>query len=66
MELCTLGLEISVANGPLLHYTGYIECCAKVLDFEMFVPMLIVPETSLSMNCPVIIGTKIIRVCRYY
>lgn len=52
------------SDGSLLHYNGYIECSVRVLDIEMFVPILIVPETGFSMNCPVIIGTMLVRVCR--
>jgi hypothetical protein len=63
-DLFTLGWEIPFAEGPLLHYTGCISCSVRVLDFEMFVPFLIVPETNFSMNCPVVIGTNIIRVCK--
>lgn len=45
--LANLGLEVSVADGSLLQYKGYIECTLKItfLDIELFVPMLVVQDT---------------------
>lgn len=33
-------------------------------DVELFVPVLIVPDTDFNRNCPVIIGTNVLRICR--
>lgn len=53
-ELSALGLQISVADGSILQYKGFIECTMKLLDLELFVPIVIVPETEFNKNCPVI------------
>lgn len=65
-DLSNLGLEISVADGSLLKYKGYIECSVKTpfSNVELFVPVLIVPDTDFNRNCPVIIGTNVLRICR--
>lgn len=42
-ELSALGLQISVADGSILQYKGFIECTMKLLDLELFVPIVIVP-----------------------
>jgi len=65
-ELSALGLQISVADGSILQYKGFIECTMKFLDLELFVPIVIVPETEFNKNCPVIVGTNILRICREY
>lgn len=49
-DLSNLGLEISVADGSLLKYKGYIECSVKTpfSNVELFVPVLIVlPSTGI-------------------
>lgn len=65
--LANLGLEVSVADGSLLQYKGYIECTIKIslLDIEFFVPMLVVQDTEFNKKCPIIIGTYVLRICRY-
>ena len=67
-ELSTLGVDINVAvaNGSSLHILGYIEVVVAVpsLDFELPVPVLVVPDTAGSQSCPVILGTNVIRRCR--
>ena len=63
-ELSTLGLQISVADGSILQFRGYIECIISLLDIELLVPIVIVPETEFNKNCPVIVGTNILRICR--
>ena len=57
-ELSTLGVDINVAvtNGSSLHIPS--------LDFELPVPVLVVPDTAGSQSCPVILGTNVIRRCR--
>lgn len=64
--LSNLGLEVSVADGSLLQYKGYIECTLKIpfLDIEFFVPMLVVQDTEFNKKCPIIIGTNVLRICR--
>ncbi|XP_062612631.1 uncharacterized protein LOC134274364 [Saccostrea cucullata] len=65
-DLSNLGLEVSVADGSLLKYKGYIECSVKIpfMDVELFVPVLIVPDTDFNRTCPMIIGTNVLRICR--
>lgn len=65
-ELSALGLQISVADGSILQYKGFIECTMKLLDLELFVPIVIGHETEFKKNCPVIVGTNILRICREY
>lgn len=67
-ELSNLGLEVTVADGSLLDYRGYIECTLQVpcMNLEVFVPVLIVQDTEFSKNCPVIIGTNVLRICREF
>ena len=65
-KLSTLGLEISVADGSILQFKGYRECIISLLDIELLVPIVIVPETEFNKNCPVIVGTNILRICRDY
>ena len=47
-ELSTLGLQISVADGSILQFRGYIECIISLLDIEFLVPIVIVPETDFN------------------
>lgn len=65
--LANLGLEVSVADGSLLQYKGYIECTLKIpfLDIELSVPMLVVQDTEFNRKCPIIIGTNVLRICRH-
>ena len=63
-ELSTLGLQISVADGSILQFKGYIECIISLLDIELVVPIVIVPEIEFNKNCSVIVGTNILRICR--
>lgn len=67
-ELSNLGLEVTVADGSLLDYRGYIECTLQVpcMNLEVFVPVLIVQDTEFNKNCPVIIGTNVLRICREF
>lgn len=57
-------LEVSVADGSVLPYLGYIECCVSIpllCEQELHVPMLVVPDNDFNMQCPVILGTNVIR-----
>ena len=58
------GLEVSVADGSLLNYNGYIECILKIpfIELELYVPVLIVPDTNFNRTCPVIIGTNVLKI----
>ena len=40
-ELSTFGLQISVADGSILQFKGYIECIISLLDIELLVPIVI-------------------------
>ena len=51
-EQSTLGLQISVADGSILHFKGYIECIISPLDIELIVPIVIVLETEFNKICP--------------
>ena len=65
-ELSTLGLQISMADRSIMQFRGYIECIISLLDIELLVPIVIVPETEFNKNCPVIVGTNILGICRDY
>ena len=67
LSLDSLGLEVSLADGNLLHYKGYIECVISVpffSDIEFPIPILVVPDTEVNRDCPVIIGTNVLRLYR--
>ena len=62
-DLQTL-LHITVADGSKLDYLGYIDTCVTVpfiSEFSLPVPVLVVNDTLFNHNCPVIIGTNVIR-----
>lgn len=65
-NLTSLGLEVSIADGSLLKYMGYIECCITIpfMNIDLAVPVLIVPDTNFNKTCPMIIGTNVLRLCR--
>lgn len=65
-NLTSLGLEVSIADGSLLKYKGYIECCITIpfMSIDLAVPVLVVPDTNFNKTCPVIIGTNVLRLCR--
>ena len=57
-------LDISVADGSKLNYLGFIDAEISVpflSDFSLSVPVLVVPDTRFNGQCPVIIGTNVIR-----
>ena len=54
-ELSTLGLQISVADGSILQFRGYIECIISLLDTELLVPIVMVPITEFNQKLPVIV-----------
>ena len=57
-------LEVSVADGSVLPYLGYVECCVSVpllCEQELNVPLLVVPDNEFNTQCPVILGTNVIR-----
>ena len=60
-------LDVSVADGSKLKYFGYIEArivVPFVSDFELWVPVLVVPDTDFNQTCPVIVGTNVLRPLR--
>lgn len=62
-----LGLKVSIADGSTLKYLGYIDCTVVLPflpDFNINVPVLVVPDTQYNNDCPVIVGTNIIRICK--
>jgi hypothetical protein len=65
-DLSNLGLGVTVADGSLLEYKGYIECSLLVpgMKLELFVRVLMVQDTEFNTNCPVIIGTNLLRICK--
>ena len=65
-SLNSLGLKLSMADGSKLSYTGYIEATISIptinaihLDFN--VPVLVIKNNEFNSECPVIIGTNVIR-----
>ena len=62
-----LGLKVTIADGSPLHYLGYIECSIVIpflSNFNINVPVLVVPDTDFNNSCPIIIGTNVIRICK--
>ena len=69
LNLDNFGLDISVADGSKLKYIGYIECVIRVPflnSVEMSFPVLVVLDTEHSADCPLIIGTNVIRRCKEF
>jgi hypothetical protein len=57
-------LDISVADGSRLDYLGYIDTYISVpflSNFELPIPVLVVHDTRFNHDCPVIVGTNVIR-----
>jgi hypothetical protein len=57
-------LEVSAADGFVLPYLGYIECCVSIpllCKQELYVPILVVPDNEFNTQCPLIMGTNVIR-----
>ena len=64
LSLDTLGLQLSTANGSNLQYIGYIETTVNVPSISSFnieVPILVISDENCNPNCPIIIGTNVIR-----
>ncbi|KAH3784861.1 hypothetical protein DPMN_162933 [Dreissena polymorpha] len=67
LHLDTLGLKLSTADGSLLKYCGYIEgtlCIPSMPHIALDVPILVIKDNSLNRDCPVIVGTNVIRLMR--
>ena len=63
-SLDALGLNVSIAAGTSLNYSGFIECNILIpflSDISFDVPVLVVPDNHVNSSCPVIIGTNVIR-----
>lgn len=60
--LANLCSEVSVADGSLLQYKGYIECTLKIpfLNMKFFVLKLVVKDTEFNKKCPIIIGNNVL------
>ena len=62
-SLYSLGLKLTMADGSKLSYIGYIEATISLqdgkLDFD--VPLLVIKDNDMNKECPVIIGTNVIR-----
>ena len=59
-----ISLEVSVADGSVLPYLGYVECCVRVpllFEQELNVPLLVVPDNEFNTQCPVGHGKNVIR-----
>ncbi|KAH3739224.1 hypothetical protein DPMN_045873 [Dreissena polymorpha] len=67
-DISNLGIDlnVSVANGNQLKILGFIETSISIplLNFDLALPVLVVPDTQSSSFCPVILGTNIIRRCK--
>ena len=60
-------LDVRVADGSTLPYSGYIEAEVRIPILHgktMAVPVLVVPDMQYSGQVPVIIGTNVIRTCK--
>ncbi len=61
-------LRVDAANGQRIPYLGYIEAEVTMpfmMDSPMQIPLLVVPATEYNVKVPVIVGTNIIRTCKY-
>ena len=69
LDVSLLGIDVTIADGSKLDILGYIETSVFIpvlSDFTLDVPILIVPDSSLNRQCPVIVGTNIIRRCKSF
>ncbi|KAH3741842.1 hypothetical protein DPMN_048571 [Dreissena polymorpha] len=67
IPLDTLGLKLSTADGSLLKYCGYVEgtiCVPSMSNIAFDVPILVIKDNSFNRNCPVSVGTNVIRLVR--
>jgi hypothetical protein len=68
-SLDSLGLNLSVADGSSLKYSGYIEATVSVpflSSFNLDIPVLVIPDNDFNSVCPVIIGTNVLRRCKAF
>lgn len=68
-SISELGISLSVlgASGSKVPYSGFIEADISVpfLTTENFVvPVLVMTDTGFNKDCPSIIGTNVIRICK--
>ena len=64
LSLDDFGIDISIADGTTLDVLGYIETNISLpfyKDFNLDVPVLVVPDNSINSSCPCIIGTNVLR-----
>ena len=69
LPLDSLGLSLSIADGSSLKYMGYFEANVSVpllSSFSLDVPILVIPDNDFNLSCPVVIGTNVLRRCKYY
>ena len=67
MNLDSLGLSLSIADGTSMKYIGYIETSLSIPSVDNFildVPILVIPDNQFNSSCPVIVGTNVLRRCR--
>ena len=67
MNLDSLGLSLSIADGNSMKYIGYIETSLSILSLDNFilnVPILVILDNQFNLSCPVIVGTNVLRRCR--
>ena len=61
-------LDVSIADGSKLNYLGFIDADISVpflSEFTLSVPVLVVPDTHFNNQCPVIVGTNVIRPLKF-
>ena len=66
-DLQTL-LDVSLADGSKLNYMGFIDTCISVpfiSDYILDVPFIVVPDCATHSNCPILVGTNVIRPLKY-
>ena len=64
LSLDNLGLDITIADGSTLNVLCYIETNISLpflSGFNLDVPVLVVPDTTINTSCPCIVGTNVIR-----
>ena len=67
-DITEFGLSVTSANGTQLPFKGYIEADISVpflCNNTISIPLLVVGDTEYNSRVPIIIGTNVIRQCKY-
>lgn len=67
-EITEFHLDVYGANGDSLPYLGYIEAVIELPFMQelLLIPVLVTKDSDFNSKVPVIIGTNVIRLCRFY